>query len=137
MFRIIWTMHCWCAEGTWCSQKADLAEGFSVTQPLWESNTFWWRLFLFIPFFYIWSYYLQVKVDEGKTIYFICWFFQQCKDIFCMLSYRITSWRTYFIRLFWALLIIIHLNCQGQTVWQWSDPWSDSVMDIKCQKPTV
>ena len=52
----------------------DLAEGFSVTQPLSEGNTFWWRLFLFIPYFFIWSYYLQVKVDKDKTIYF----FQQC-----------------------------------------------------------
>ena len=47
------SVHFWCAEGTWCSQKGDLPEGFSVTQPLSEGNTFWWRLFLFLPYFYV------------------------------------------------------------------------------------
>ena len=45
-----------------------------------EGKTFWWRLFLFIPFFYIWCFYLQSKVDKGKTIYFWCDSFQQWRE---------------------------------------------------------
>ena len=38
--------------------------------------------FLVYNLLFIWCYCFQVKVDESKTIYFICKFFQQCMDAF-------------------------------------------------------
>ena len=101
-------LHCWWAKGTRCSQKADLPEGFSVTQPLSEGNIFWWRLFLFIPYFFIWSCSLQVKVDEGKTIYFRREFLQQW------------SHQKQVIRFIDNLLFIIQFCHFCAQVWRWA-----------------